>query len=263
MTIDQLCPAAMKLKDFYDNTSHLYDQAMRIVVDAFTWGAELDNRKPVKTLWIDQVTFRRKTYRSLFEKCVRKGLIASPDQDISPKKIVNEIYDVAGVRVICVYGDLASNIAQVLKKNPLIKFVYEKNYNWDSEKKPNGYRGYHIQAYVRVALQDGQQVLVPIEIQIRTCLQHVWAVAEHAILYKPAGRLEEANESTLSTFFKWLSKKIVVLDSALILAREFAKVTRAFNPESLMKRLEQKFRDLQKVPRSVKREVLGIFKKLN
>ncbi len=262
VALEKVLAPKMKLRDLYDRTEHLYDQAMRELTNALTWSAQLDDQKLIKTLWIDQITFRRKTFRSLLEKCVRKNLLASPEQDISPGKILSEIYDIAGVRVICVYADLVPNIVRTLERNPQVKIIQKKNYNLHSERKPNGYRGFHIQACVKVSTGE-QEVLVPVEIQIRTCLQHVWAVAEHAVLYKPTGELNKFKEIVLGNFFKWLSKQIVVLDSGLIVARECAKVNKSFDAKSILSRLERKFTDLKKVQKKVKLEVIKIFEKVS
>ena len=94
------------------------------------------------------------------------------------------LYDIAGVRVICYYIDDIYRIAGMITSQEDIQLVRVRDYI--THPKPNGYRSLHIVAKVPVFLSQRQE-LVPVEIQIRTIAMDFWASLEHRLKYKSGG----------------------------------------------------------------------------
>ena len=124
---------------------------------------------------IETIKSRVKNIFSILEKLERKGY------EISMESIENNLYDVAGVRVICPYIEDIYTVAARLRRQDDIKVLVEKDYI--KNPKPNGYRSYHVVVEVPVFLSDRKQ-LVRVEIQIRTIAMDFWASLEHQIRYK-------------------------------------------------------------------------------
>ena len=124
---------------------------------------------------IHHIESRLKTPKSIIDKLTRRGYPVSLDS------IKNNLYDVAGVRVICNYVDDARQIAQMLTSQDDVTIVEIKDYI--SNPKPNGYRSLHVIISVPVFLAS-TMVYMPVEVQIRTVAMDYWASLEHRLRYK-------------------------------------------------------------------------------
>jgi putative GTP pyrophosphokinase len=97
------------------------------------------------------------------------------------ESIFGNIYDAAGIRVICTYIDDVYTVAEMLRKQDDITVLEVKDYI--ENPKPNGYRSYHM--IVRLPLHVGdKKEEVFAEIQIRTMAMDFWASLEHKLKYK-------------------------------------------------------------------------------
>ncbi|EFM38127.1 RelA/SpoT domain protein [Peptostreptococcaceae bacterium AS15] len=124
---------------------------------------------------IEFVKSRLKKPASIAQKLRRRNL------DISVKSIKENLYDIAGIRVVCSFADDIYGIADVLASQDDVEVVEIKDYI--KKPKPNGYSSYHMIIKVPIYLHDVKE-LIPIELQIRTIAMDFWASLEHKMKYK-------------------------------------------------------------------------------
>lgn len=101
--------------------------------------------------------------------------------EISIESIVNNLSDVAGVRVICNYKDDVESIAKFLVNQDDITYIEQRDYI--SSPKENGYRSLHLIIAIPIFLYESTE-LVRVEVQIRTIAMDFWASLEHKLKYK-------------------------------------------------------------------------------
>ncbi len=124
---------------------------------------------------IEHYTSRIKSPASMKEKLRRRGFEESLDA------VFGNIYDAAGIRVICTYIDDVYTVANMLMSQEDIEVVAVKDYI--KKPKENGYRSYHI--IVKLPLHVGADTVeVYAEIQLRTMSMDFWASLEHKLKYK-------------------------------------------------------------------------------
>jgi len=99
----------------------------------------------------------------------------------TPLSLKNNIYDVAGVRVICSFKDDVYKLVEALKQQDDLTIIAEKDYI--KNYKDNGYRSYHLIVKVPIFLSDKVEH-VAVEIQFRTIAMDFWASLEHKLRYK-------------------------------------------------------------------------------
>lgn len=134
---------------------------------------------------------RLKSVHSIFEKLHRRKLA------ISTRSIRDNLFDVAGIRVICNYRDDVYSVAQYLSKQTDIQVLQVKDYI--KNPKLNGYRSLHVIYAVPVFLSSGPHY-TPVEVQFRTIAMDYWASLEHALRYKsdlPDAKLSEHSQTLL------------------------------------------------------------------
>jgi putative GTP pyrophosphokinase len=122
---------------------------------------------------IEFVTGRVKKVSSILEKCARLG--------IHLNQIEEGIEDIAGIRIMCQFVEDIERMAEVIRGRKDMKVVYEKDYV--RNKKPSGYRSYHIIVEYPVQTVLGMKVILA-ELQIRTLAMNFWATIEHSLSYK-------------------------------------------------------------------------------
>ena len=131
---------------------------------------------------IHTITSRLKSPSSIYEKLQRKGLPLTNDS------IRKNLFDVAGVRVVCNYIDDIETVAQALLCQDDVRLLERKDYV--SNPKPTGYRSLHLVITVPVFL-NCDRMEVPVEVQIRTIAMDFWATLEHQLRYKNQPVLEK------------------------------------------------------------------------
>lgn len=136
------------------------------------------NRNP-----IESVKYRIKKPKSIAEKLIRYG------KPISVESVIENLNDVAGVRVICSFIDDIYTIADMLVKQDDITLLAIKDYI--KNPKENGYRSYHMIVGIPVFFSDKKQIM-KVEVQIRTMAMDFWASLEHHVKYKK--NVENADE---------------------------------------------------------------------
>ena len=124
---------------------------------------------------IHHIESRVKSSESIVAKLQRKG---SP---VTLEAAMQDINDIAGVRVVCNYIDDVYRVAGMLERQEDLEIVKRQDYI----KTPNynGYRSLHLDVRVPVYLSDRTEHVVA-EIQIRTIAMDFWASLEHDIHYK-------------------------------------------------------------------------------
>ena len=124
---------------------------------------------------IDAIQNRLKSPESILDKMVRKNL------PFTLEAIEANIFDIAGVRVVCSFIDDIYMLADCLLQQDDIRLIRRKDYI--ENPKPNGYRSLHLIVEVPIFLQDGKK-LMKVEVQLRTIAMEFWANLEHQLRYK-------------------------------------------------------------------------------
>ena len=94
---------------------------------------------------------------------------------------MENLNDVAGVRVICSFINDIYKIAQMFSGQDDITVLEVKDYIQNP--KPNGYRSYHMIVEVPVFFSSVKQN-IKVEVQLRTIAMDFWASLEHTMKYK-------------------------------------------------------------------------------
>ncbi|MGB4661560.1 MAG: GTP pyrophosphokinase family protein [Mobilitalea sp.] len=124
---------------------------------------------------VEHCKARIKSAESMKEKLQRRNL------PVTVEHALNDIYDAAGIRVVCTFLDDIYCVVNMLKNQQDILIVEEKDYI--RYPKPNGYRSYHMILQVPLHLEDRIEK-VYCELQIRTIAMDCWACLEHQLKYK-------------------------------------------------------------------------------
>ncbi|KAA8831545.1 GTP pyrophosphokinase family protein [Bifidobacterium tissieri] len=109
------------------------------------------------------------------------GKLRKRNLPLSVESIRQNLYDIAGIRVICNYVTDVYAVANTLSEQSDIEVIRIKDYIRNP--KPNGYRSLHVIYQVPVFLSDGPHP-TPVEVQFRTSAMDYWASLEHRLRYK-------------------------------------------------------------------------------
>ena len=124
---------------------------------------------------IHHIDTRLKSAKSILGKLQKRDL------DLTLSAACNNIYDIAGIRVVCSYIKDVYLIRDRLMAQDDVMIMQIKDYI--ETPKENGYRSLHMVIRVPVYFMNKKQ-LVPVELQIRTLAMDLWASLEHDIKYK-------------------------------------------------------------------------------
>lgn len=124
---------------------------------------------------IEMIKSRVKKPVSIVEKLYRKG------KPISVESMIENLDDIAGIRVICSFVDDIYQIASMLTRQDDINLIAVKDYI--KNPKPNGYRSYHMIIEIPVFFSDEKRQ-IRVEVQIRTIAMDFWASLDHQLKYK-------------------------------------------------------------------------------
>ena len=128
------------------------------------------DRNPIETIKV-----RLKSPQSIGDKMERKGLAPTIEN------IEQNLFDIAGVRVICSFPEDIYMLAESLLRQDDIRLVEKKDYI--AHPKPNGYRSLHLIVEIPIFLHDEKRPM-KVEVQLRTIAMDCWASLEHKIHYK-------------------------------------------------------------------------------
>ncbi|MCK6256763.1 GTP pyrophosphokinase family protein [Fictibacillus sp. KIGAM418] len=135
-------------------------------------------QKTTKQSPIEFVTGRVKPINSILNKAWQKN--------IPFEKIEEEIQDIAGLRIMCQFTDDIKKVTDMLRNRKDFEIVEERDYI--TNKKPSGYRSYHLVIRYPVQTLEGEKPLLA-EVQIRTLAMNFWATIEHSLNYKYQGQI--------------------------------------------------------------------------
>ncbi len=151
---------------------------------------------------IHHIESRLKSIQSMMQK------LSSKNYTVSMQSAVENLDDIAGIRVICPYVQDVYTVARLLTTQDDVRLLEMLDYI--REPKKSGYRSLHLIVEVPVYLQDGQ-LMVPVEVQIRTIAMDFWASLEHTMRYKASSRVSEDMYLELQQ----VSDDIAVLDNKM------------------------------------------------
>ena len=97
---------------------------------------------------------------------------------------------------MCQFVDDITTVVNLIRQRDDLKVIEEKDYI--TNKKPSGYRSYHMIAEYPVETVNGKKTVL-VEIQIRTLAMNFWASIEHSLNYKYKGDFPEEIKLRLQT----------------------------------------------------------------
>jgi ppGpp synthetase/RelA/SpoT-type nucleotidyltranferase len=123
----------------------------------------------------------------------QKGLVniaqKAASRGLDPEEVRAQMTDLMGARLICLHLQQIDDLLGILgelESRSIIRI--NKTESWIEDPQPDGYRGVHVDAAIRLPKHKkaGVEIKeVPCEIQIRTLIQHAWAERAHGLIYKP------------------------------------------------------------------------------
>lgn len=131
----------------------------------------------------ESIKSRIKSVDSIVEKLHRKGY------PVTVESVENNLFDIAGIRVICSFPEDIYTLAQLLIQQDDIEVLEIKDYI--KNPKPNGYRSLHLILDIPIFLSTEKRHM-KVEVQFRTIAMDFWASIEHKLKYKKDVRNSEA-----------------------------------------------------------------------
>ena len=131
---------------------------------------------------ISSIKTRLKSALSIEEKLKRRCF------ENTLEAIENNLYDVAGIRVICNLPEDVYTLAEAFLKQDDVKLIQMKDYI--KNPKENGYRSLHLIVEIPIFLANEKKIMKA-EIQLRTIAMDFWASLEHQLRYKKDGEFTE------------------------------------------------------------------------
>mgnify|MGYP005851135429 CR=1 FL=1 len=126
---------------------------------------------------IQMIKSRVKKPLSILEKLKRRGY------PVSVQSVAENLYDVAGIRVICSFIDDIYVVAEMLARQDDVNVLMVKDYIRCP--KVNGYRSYHMILSLPLRFLGRQlSSTIWLEVQLRTIAMDCWACMEHQLKYK-------------------------------------------------------------------------------
>ena len=135
-------------------------------------------RNPIST-----VKSRIKSPESIAKKLEKKGLPVNFDS------MMENLNDIAGVRVICPYISDIYSVRDMLLKQPDLTLIRQNDYI--DKPKESGYRSLHLVMEIPVYLSKTEHD-VRVEIQLRTIAMDFWASLEHQLRYKNSAKVPDS-----------------------------------------------------------------------
>ena len=153
---------------------------------------------------IDHINFRIKESDSIIKKMKNK------ECKLTYKEMIENINDIAGIRIVCSLKKDIFSIKNLLQKLPGVRTIKEKDYVTNPKK--SGYSAYHIILGIPVVLSQ-QIIYVKVEVQIRTMAMDFWSSLEHKMKYKPEDVIDKKTSKEWVNCAKIINK----LDNKMML----------------------------------------------
>ena len=146
---------------------------------------------------INNINCRIKTPDSIIKKMKRK------QYDLNYKNLIENVDDIAGIRVVCPFKSDIPKVVEILEENPNLEILQKKDYI--TKPKKSGYSGYHIIAQTPVNIGDAF-ANVKTEIQIKTMAMDFWSSTEHKLKYKAKNKLSKSDSKKMVRYAKIINK---------------------------------------------------------
>ncbi|MCM3761895.1 GTP pyrophosphokinase family protein [Alkalihalobacillus oceani] len=137
-------------------------------------------QKSSKHTPIEFVTGRVKPVSSILDKAKRKN--------IPLDRLEEDMQDLAGVRIVTQFVEDIETVVDLIRQRKDFDILEERDYVAD--KKPSGYRSYHLVLGYPVQTIEGEKKIL-VELQVRTLAMNFWATIEHSLNYKYSGEIPE------------------------------------------------------------------------
>ena len=124
---------------------------------------------------IESISTRIKSEASILRKLQNRNL------PLSLESMEENIFDIAGVRVIGSFLEDIYDLANYFLKQDDVHLIETKDYI--QHPKPNGYRSLHLIVEIPIFLAN-EKKWVKVEVQFRTIAMNFWASLEHKLRYK-------------------------------------------------------------------------------
>ena len=192
---NQLVPINVKEQEF-QKIMRIYEMAMvQVRDDLEDIKDNLSNNYQYDV--INNINCRIKTPDSIIKKMKRK------QYDLNYKNLIENVDDIAGIRVVCPFKSDIPKVVEILEENPNLEILQKKDYI--TKPKKSGYSGYHIIAQTPVNIGDAF-ANVKTEIQIKTMAMDFWSSTEHKLKYKAKNKLSKADSKKMVRYAKIINK---------------------------------------------------------
>ena len=192
---NQLVPINVKEQEF-QKIMRIYEMAMvQVKDDLEDIKNNLSNNYQYDV--INNINCRIKTPDSIIKKMKRK------QYDLNYKNLIENVDDIAGIRVVCPFKSDIPKVVEILEENPNLEILQKKDYI--TKPKKSGYSGYHIIAQTPVNIGDAF-ANVKTEIQIKTMAMDFWSSTEHKLKYKAKNKLSKADSKKMVKYAKIINK---------------------------------------------------------
>jgi len=156
---------------------------------------------------IHKIDTRIKTPESIMHKMKEKKV------PFTFKDMIENINDIAGVRVVCPLKKDIFTVKDLIQKLPGITILKEKDYI--TYPKESGYSSYHLIVEVPITLSKNK-FYVKVEIQIKTIAMDFWSNLEHEMKYKATEKISKKQSKEWRNCAKIINK----LDNAMMVLKE-------------------------------------------
>lgn len=195
LSSNQLVPINVKEQEF-QKIMRIYEMAMNQVRDNLEIAKNnLSNYYEYDV--INNINCRVKTPDSIIKKMKRK------QYELNYKNLIENVEDIAGIRVVCPFKNDIPKVVEILEKNPNLEILQKKDYI--TKPKKSGYSGYHIIAQTPVNIGDAF-ANVKTEIQIKTMAMDFWSSTEHKLKYKAKNKLSKTDSKKMVKYAKIINK---------------------------------------------------------
>ena len=159
--------AYRRLMAYYNCAMMEIETKFKVINESFSCQYERNPIESIKT--------RLKSMSSIKEKLERRH------KPFTAASVEENLFDVAGVRVICSFVDDVYKVADALVRQDDILRIERTDYI--ENPKENGYRSLHLIVQVPIFLANEKRMM-NVEIQLRTIAMDFWASLEHQLRYK-------------------------------------------------------------------------------
>ena len=158
---------------------------------------------------IESIKTRIKSLDSILLKMEKLGLKPTLES------VQNNIFDIAGVRVVCSFIDDIYTIEKYFLDQEDVKLITRKDYI--KNPKESGYRSLHLIIQTPIYTENGKKDMY-VEVQLRTIAMDFWASLEHKLRYKK--NIDPALLRELSEELESCAEESTKLDRRMLAVRK-------------------------------------------